>query len=158
MSVDAHDVNLLLGITGQAPPPEDDVVPGLDQYRVEKATDLVSASAMDDKFLVFSHHADILKCLQRKLKRTGIKALYFSCMNAGEDMLTTFREDPEAKAILINIRLTNAGLNLTAANKLIFMEAPLNSSRYKQAVGRAARTGQTRDVHVTILQDPTLQY
>lgn len=131
---------------------------GINEYRVGKVVEMVGDSSESDKFIIFSSYSDILKCIGKRLKEKGIRVAYFTSQNDGQEVLRMFDQDHQFKVLLLNVRLTNSGLNLTAANHVVFIEPPVNSTHAEQAVGRASRHGQTRDVRVTTFQDPDVGY
>ena len=130
---------------------------GVDEYRVDKVLEMVTDSDPTDKFIVFSHYSDSLERLGKKMKRNGIGFGRFSS-GSEKTLLTTFQEDSSCRVLLLNVRSTSAGLNLTAANRVVFMEPSIDSTKEKQAIARAARNGQVRDVRVQILKDPDVGY
>ena len=62
--------------------------------------------------------------------------------------LQEFQTNPFQKCIILPMRTSSSGLNVTAANKVIIMEPSLHRNNEQQAVGRAWRMGQTRQVEV----------
>ncbi|KAK3900217.1 P-loop containing nucleoside triphosphate hydrolase protein, partial [Staphylotrichum tortipilum] len=65
------------------------------------------------------------------------------------DALTAFRDDPDCKVMLASIGSVGEGVNLTAANCVHNMEPYWNPMVEAQAVDRAHRIGQQRDVVIT---------
>jgi len=63
-----------------------------------------------------------------------------------------FREDPSVRILLINLRAGGCGLNLIEANHVILMEPYWNESEQQQALNRAYRLGQKKEVKVYRLQ------
>jgi hypothetical protein len=141
------------------PPVEDgtseDVTGNVDEFRVAKALELVAALDPTEKIVIFSHYNLLLQHLKRRLTAEKINHVDMQqgCHNAKAlvSHLSTFDTDPECRVMLLNVRTQSAGLNLTAANNVLFMERPLESTWYTQGVGRVARGGQTRDVSVNVL-------
>ena len=70
----------------------------------------------------------------------------------GAAVFETFR-DPGSPytALLMGLQRTSVGLNLMAANHVIFLDVQVDKSSILQAVGRIRRIGQTREQHVTFL-------
>ena len=62
-----------------------------------------------------------------------------------------FQTDPDTRIIVVDLKFVSNGLNLYAANLVLFMEPVTDQSLMIQAVGRAARIGQTRRVEVETL-------
>lgn len=64
--------------------------------------------------------------------------------NAAHD----FRDKKDVKVMLVSLRAGNAGLNLTAASRVIIMDPFWNPYIEMQAIDRAYRIGQQREVKV----------
>ncbi|KAM0562875.1 hypothetical protein ACHAPJ_001715 [Fusarium lateritium] len=62
--------------------------------------------------------------------------------------LNTFRHDPKVTVLLMSIETGAVGLNLTAANVVHIVEPQWNPSVEDQAVARALRMGQTKEVKI----------
>lgn len=124
----------------------------LDAYRARALKDFVSSSSPDDKFIVFSQFNPVLSSIAEELRTAGIGCVHLrtgTSVLARQRDTATFFDDPSCRVMVLNIRWANAGLNLTAANNVVFMESPASESHKTQAIGRACRTGQTRDVLVS---------
>ncbi|KAK0718017.1 P-loop containing nucleoside triphosphate hydrolase protein, partial [Lasiosphaeria miniovina] len=63
-------------------------------------------------------------------------------------ILTAFRTDPNLAALVMTLGTGAVGLNITAATRVHILEPQWNPFVEKQAIGRAVRYGQTRDVCV----------
>ena len=63
--------------------------------------------------------------------------------------LEAFRQNPEIHVLLMSIETGAVGLNLTIANHIHIVEPQWNPSVEEQAIGRALRMGQTREVKIT---------
>ena len=59
-----------------------------------------------------------------------------------------FQSDPPTTVFLLSVRSGCVGITLTAANYVFLLEPCLNPALEEQAIGRAWRMGQTRQVHV----------
>ncbi|KAM5350499.1 hypothetical protein ACJ41O_007004 [Fusarium nematophilum] len=62
--------------------------------------------------------------------------------------LNTFRDDPRVVVLLMSIETGAVGLNLTAASVVHIVEPQWNPSVEEQAVARALRMGQTKEVKI----------
>ncbi|RYC57351.1 hypothetical protein CHU98_g8859 [Xylaria longipes] len=62
--------------------------------------------------------------------------------------LKAFKEDPEVLVLLMSIETGAVGLNLTVANRVHIVEPQWNPSVEDQAIARALRMGQTREVMI----------
>jgi SNF2 family DNA or RNA helicase len=77
-------------------------------------------------------------------------ARYDGSMTAHERSTSaqTFRDSRDCKVLLTSLRAGNAGLNLTAASRVIIMDPFWNPYIEMQAVDRAYRIGQKNEVKV----------
>jgi SNF2 family DNA or RNA helicase len=62
--------------------------------------------------------------------------------------VATFTDNPDCKIMLVSLKAGNAGLNLVAASHVILFDPFWNPYVEDQAIDRAHRIGQTRDVFV----------
>lgn len=164
---DPSTVQCILGVEearalmAKAAKEEQEEVPPLprtafDTYRLVAAANLIRAGAADDKYVVFSRFKPMLQQCARHLRGEGIGVLeLFSSRTPEQNVhaLESFAQDAEARVLLIDLVWGNAGLNLTTANRLIFLEPPMKAEQKEQAVGRLARHGQMRPVFVDVLAD-----
>jgi len=130
-------------------------------YRAQMAADIISSSGSDDKYLVFSGYKHLLHRTMQLLKQRGIGVYEVAgrlTPKRNKEAFEKFAADPDAKVLMIDLVWGNAGLNLTAANNVLFLETPYDDILREQAIGRAARRGQMRSVHVTTLVDPQTGY
>ena len=116
-----------------------------DPYRVLKGVDLLGRMAPGDKTLVFSQYEMPLACMAAELMARGIGYERFDTKSSVEqrrEVLESFISNPDVAVLLLNLRLANAGLNLMAANKIIFLESCASADIRTQAIGRANRTDE----------------
>ncbi len=59
-----------------------------------------------------------------------------------------FQQDPPTTVFLLSMRSGAVGINLTAASHVFILEPCLNPALEEQAIGRAWRMGQQREVVV----------
>ena len=119
-----------------------------------KLIDMLNALRADDatsKSLVFCPTSATIPDLMRCLKANGFKA---RCIHGGMPALDrggairAFQADPATTVFVLSVRSAAAGVNLTAANHVIFMGPGMNRAAEHQAIGRAHRFGQRRPVTV----------
>ena len=67
---------------------------------------------------------------------------------AGVQAIEAFQKDPPTTVFLLSMRSGSVGINLTSANYVFILEPALNPALEEQAVGRAWRMGQQREVTV----------
>lgn len=124
-----------------------------DSAKVTRVTELVEQfQQTNEKTIIFSQwtsHLDLIECsLKFKL---GIKYHRYTgnMPRAQRDLaIQEFVEDPDVKVLLVSLKAGNAGLNLTVASRVIVCDPFWNPFIEDQAVDRAYRIGQNREVHI----------
>lgn len=66
-------------------------------------------------------------------------------------VIDRFKTNPNVKVLLCSLRATAVGLNLVEANNVIFVDLDFNPQMHAQAIDRAHRMGQTKDVNIYFL-------
>jgi DNA repair protein RAD5 len=110
---------------------------------------------VDGKIIVFTQFSNTVSSLTAALKRAGVKTCLITgstSMQARTRQLFEFAHNPTTRVFVLSIRSAGVGLNLTAANHVLFMEPNENIALVSQAVSRVLRLGQTKVVKVTHLQ------
>jgi SNF2 family DNA or RNA helicase len=112
--------------------------------------EILSKIPKTDKVIIFSYFTSLLKYMFNTIQYSSKMCLYHGGLNMEEksNVLYTFQNDPDTQVILINLKAGACGLNLTEANHVIIMEPYWNDSEYQQAINRAYRIGQTKEVHI----------
>ncbi|KAJ4310875.1 hypothetical protein N0V84_010748 [Fusarium piperis] len=105
-----------------------------------------------EKTIVFSQWTLLLDLLQVAMsdEKLGKPERYDGSMSATHRNLAArnFRDRKDVKVMLVSLRAGNAGLNLTAASRVIIMDPFWNPYIEMQAVDRAYRIGQQKEVKV----------
>ncbi|KAL2272438.1 hypothetical protein FJTKL_06561 [Diaporthe vaccinii] len=112
---------------------------------------LVSRSNSRDKAIVFSYWKTTLHLLARLLRATGIPYLQVDGDTSFVDRssrLRAFKEESDVHVLLMTVETGAVGLNLTVANQVHIVEPQWNPSVEEQAVARAVRMGQKREVTI----------
>ena|SRR2546421_7732969 len=65
--------------------------------------------------------------------------------------IVTFNSSPHYRVLIMETRIAAHGLNVTSASRVFFLSTPWQRSVEKQAIKRAHRIGQTREVFVEML-------
>ena len=109
----------------------------------------------EDCVIIFSQWDTLLKNIQITLKQNGILSL---CCKGSVFQKKKAVERFKAKAqgiriLLLSTKYAASGLDLMEANKIILFDPVYGTEKYKhgieaQAIGRAARLGQKRDIEV----------
>ncbi|KAK2878165.1 hypothetical protein FQN49_001090 [Arthroderma sp. PD_2] len=105
-----------------------------------------------DKILIFSSYLHTLNYLGAMLKSKGQKY----CRLDGSTPVATrqastkafSRSDSDSQVYLISTKAGALGLNIIGANRVIIFESDYNPTWEEQAIGRAYRLGQTKEVFV----------
>ncbi|KAI1752665.1 SNF2 family N-terminal domain-containing protein [Xylaria castorea] len=108
-------------------------------------------SGPGDKSIVFSYWTSTLDLLSQLLgqSKTAYRQVDGRTSYAERSKaLKAFKEDPEVVVLLMSIETGAVGLNLTVANKVHIVEPQWNPSVEEQAIARALRMGQTREVTI----------
>ena len=102
--------------------------------------------------VVCCHFPETVRCIVACLADRGIEAEFASAGSGSERWRTATDRFVTGAVRVFVMQFTNAsGLNLTTANHVVLAEPPVNNGEREQAVGRAWRAGQRRDVHVWTL-------
>jgi len=102
-----------------------------------------------NKAIIFSQFGGMLELVEFALKREGISCVIFRggmSMQARDDALQAFNTEPSLKVILISLKAGGEGLNLQVANHVFLLDPWWNPACEMQAIQRAHRIGQTREV------------
>ncbi|KUJ08350.1 uncharacterized protein LY89DRAFT_711734 [Mollisia scopiformis] len=113
------------------------------------------------KTIVFSQFVSLLDLLSVPINEKNFKFLrYDGGMSADErnDAVVSFTDSKDYNIMLISLKAGNAGLNLVAASRVIILDPFWNPYIEMQAVDRAYRIGQQREVQVhRILIEKTVE-
>jgi len=102
-----------------------------------------------DKAIIFSQFGGMLELVEFALKRAGISCVVFRggmSMQARDDALKAFNMEPSLRVILISLKAGGEGLNLQVANHVFLLDPWWNPACELQAIQRAHRIGQTKEV------------
>jgi SNF2 family DNA or RNA helicase len=110
---------------------------------------LNSVIAEGHKALVFSSFVKHLDIIKERLEEDKIKyALLTGGSTKREDIVKAFQDFPDCKIFLISLKAGGVGLNLTAADYVFILDPWWNPASEEQAVNRAHRIGQDKNVFV----------
>ncbi len=101
------------------------------------------------KALVFSQFTSFLKIVRDRLDSNGIAYEYLDGATSDRQArVERFQSDPDCQLFLVSLKAGGLGLNLTAAEYVFILDPWWNPAVEAQAVDRAHRIGQTRQVFV----------
>jgi superfamily II DNA or RNA helicase len=99
------------------------------------------------KSLVFSQFTSMLAIVKKHLDRRGIQYAYLDGQTRKrKQVVDQFQNDPDTKVFLISLKAGGLGLNLTEAEYVFLLDPWWNPAVEAQAIDRAHRVGQTRQV------------
>lgn len=113
--------------------------------------DKLKAEKPREKILIFSQFTSFLDFLEVPLRRRreGYQRYDGSMsMNDRQEAVKDFTTNPRTKLMLISLKAGNAGLNLNCASQVIILDPFWNPFIEEQAIDRAHRIGQQKEVNV----------
>ena len=104
-----------------------------------------------EKAIVFSQWTAMLDLLEPCLRAANIHFRRLDgtmSLAARERALSEFEAKPDVTVILMSLKAAGLGVNLTCANHVLLSDVWWNPTAEEQAIDRAHRIGQTREVRV----------
>lgn len=99
------------------------------------------------KVLVFSQFTSMLAIVRREMEQRGIPYAYLDGKTRDRaEQVRRFQEDADVPLFLISLKAGGLGLNLTAAEYVYLLDPWWNPAVEAQAIDRAHRIGQSRNV------------
>jgi SNF2 family DNA or RNA helicase len=117
---------------------------------VELLTD-IRKNDPTEKTLIFSQFTSLLDLIEVPLVQKRIQYQRYDgsmSMEARADAVEAFMSDPEQNVMMVSLKAGNAGLNLWRASQVIMLDPFWNPFVEDQAVDRAHRMPQEREVFV----------
>ncbi|MCX2574684.1 DEAD/DEAH box helicase [Pedobacter sandarakinus] len=115
--------------------------------KIEVLLEQIEHKAPNHKILVFSQFVTMLDLIQVRLKEKGINYAYLTGKTRNrEAVVKSFQEDPQMPVFLISLKAGGTGLNLTAADYVFLVDPWWNPAVENQAIDRAYRIGQHKNV------------
>lgn len=112
----------------------------------------IQAQPKEDKTLIFCQFVKEMDIYEDILNMHGYKCARLDgnmTIHERECMVQTFNKDPDVTVFIIQINTGGQGINLQIANRIYIMSPNWNPAIEYQAIGRAHRTGQQKNVYVT---------
>lgn len=107
---------------------------------------IISRSGDGDNKIVFCHFRDEIRHIHRRLSESGIDAAFIDGGVSHSKRSAILDSTP--KVLILQIMTSNEGLNLQKYNHIYFSSPHWNPAVEDQAIARAHRIGQTKDVFV----------
>lgn len=124
----------------------------MDSGKVSKLVEIVKDfKESGDRALIFSQFTMTLDILEEVFETIGMKFYRIdgtTPVNERQLLIDEFEINTEVTIFMLTTKAGGAGLNLTAANKVILFDQSYNPQDDIQAENRAHRVGQTREVEV----------
>ena len=112
----------------------------------------LDAKPLKEKVIVFSQWTSMLDLIEAPLQREKIEYRRLDgamTVNARQAAIKDFTEDEYVSVMLVSLKAASLGVNLVSANHVVLMDLWYNPSTEEQAIDRAHRIGQSKDVQVT---------
>lgn len=107
---------------------------------------------LKEKVIVFSQWTSMLDLIEAPLRREKIEYRRLDgamTVAARQTAIKDFTEDQYVSVMLVSLKAASLGVNLVSANHVVLMDLWYNPSTENQAIDRAHRIGQSKDVQVT---------
>ncbi len=124
--------------------------------KINKIKEIIKQIPNGEKIIIFSIFTKLLQQLFEildipdNIDRNNYIKLFHGGLNIFErnEIINAFKQEYNAKIMLINLRAGGVGLNLTEANHVILIEPYWNDAEQQQAITRVHRLGQQKPVYV----------
>lgn len=105
--------------------------------------------------VIFSEFNSVLDYFHSKLGGGIVSGR--STRSRRDKEISTFTRG-ESKILFLSLKIADVGINLTAADTIIFLEPKMDESVEKQAIGRVRRIGQQNDIKIhRIISDDVIE-
>ncbi|MFD1257849.1 DEAD/DEAH box helicase [Mucilaginibacter terrae] len=124
-----------------------DKLPGNASAKIEVLIEQIQSKSPRHKILVFSQFVTMLDLIAKELKthNIGYTTLTGSTRNR-ENVVNDFQNNADTRVFLISLKAGGTGLNLTAADYVYLVDPWWNPAIENQAIDRAYRIGQKKNV------------
>lgn len=118
-----------------------------------------------NRIILFSQWDNLLKLVSKVLEEKNISYLFINgSVNVIHSKIKKFKTNEDIRLVLLSSDKSVSGLNLTEANHIILLDTINNDKETskvieEQAIGRAVRIGQQRQVNVKrLIMNNTIEY
>ncbi|KAL5355125.1 SNF2 family N-terminal domain-containing protein [Aspergillus floccosus] len=122
--------------------------------KIEKTVEILDGIRQgegNEKTIIFSQFTSLLDLLEVPISRRGWNYRRYDGSMKPQDRNTSvldFTDDPDCRIMLVSLKAGNSGLNLVAASQVIIFDPFWNPYIEEQAIDRAHRIGQMREVQI----------
>lgn len=125
----------------------------LERAKIAAVVERLSQMGPDDKAIVFCEFKDTVAAVEECCREAGLPCVTLLGHHTGkrrQAAVDRFQDDPECRVFVGTTGAAGTGINLTAANYVLFCSLPWTPALQAQAEDRAYRNGQLRSVLVLI--------
>mmetsp|Transcript_9849 Transcript_9849/g.24246 ORF Transcript_9849/g.24246 Transcript_9849/m.24246 type:complete len:1443 (-) Transcript_9849:103-4431(-) len=116
---------------------------------------------VENKAIIFSQYTGMLDIVEWRLNKMGLKTVKLAgslSVRQRMSVLAAFKEDPSVGAILMSLKAGGEGLNLQEATHVFLLDPWWNPAVEQQAIQRAHRIGQTKEVQaIRFITEDTIE-
>ncbi len=124
-----------------------DVYYGDASSKMDVLMEQIEGKSVQHKILVFSQFVTMLDLVRDNLDKRNISYTYLSGQTKDrEAVVNEFQNNPEVRVFLISLKAGGMGLNLTQADYVYIIDPWWNPAVENQAIDRAYRIGQQKNV------------
>ncbi|MFC4212683.1 DEAD/DEAH box helicase [Pedobacter lithocola] len=115
--------------------------------KIDVLIEQIELKADNHKILVFSQFVTMLDLIKKQLEIKGIKYEYLTGQTKNrQQVVQSFQNDKDIPVFLISLKAGGTGLNLTEADYVYLVDPWWNPAVENQAIDRAYRIGQHKNV------------
>jgi len=115
--------------------------------KIETLLEQIESKAGKHKILVFSQFVTMLDLIKKQLEKRGIGFAYLTGQTKNrEEVVQLFQQNDDIPVFLISLKAGGTGLNLTQADYVYLVDPWWNPAVENQAIDRAYRIGQHKNV------------
>ncbi len=124
-----------------------DRLPGDQSVKIDTLISQIKEHAPNHKILVFSQFVGMLDLVKVQLQKENIAFSYLTGQTQNRKLVVDeFQNKEEVKVFLVSLKAGGVGLNLTEADYVYLIDPWWNPAVENQAIDRAHRIGQTKNV------------
>jgi SNF2 family DNA or RNA helicase len=115
--------------------------------KIDVLMEQIESKAGNHKILVFSQFVTMLDLIKKQLENRSIKYEYLTGQTRKRaEVVTSFQQNADIPVFLISLKAGGTGLNLTEADYVYLVDPWWNPAVENQAIDRAYRIGQHKNV------------
>ena len=115
--------------------------------KIDVLMEQIASKAGNHKILVFSQFVTMLDLIKKQLENRGIRYEYLTGQTRKRaEVVSSFQQNADIPVFLISLKAGGTGLNLTEADYVYLVDPWWNPAVENQAIDRAYRIGQHKNV------------